>query len=270
PSTAENIKRLQSFGNTMIPVGTGELASGLIGEGRMAEPEEILALLNHSFFPRRSLQGKKVLVTAGPTYEAIDPVRFIGNYSSGKMGIAVAEELLNQGAEVFLVLGPVRQEISSKAIKLTHVTSAEEMYQVCTTIFDNVDMAIMAAAVADYTPITKSTEKIKKGDEGLRLELVKTKDILKSLGGRKRKDQVLVGFALETQNEKEHALEKLQKKNADMIVMNTLKDEGAGFGYDTNKVTIFLKSGQELSFGVKSKAEVAKDIVATIITNYYA
>jgi phosphopantothenoylcysteine decarboxylase/phosphopantothenate--cysteine ligase len=270
PSTIENIQRLQSFGNILIAVEKGELASGLIGEGRMAEPEAIFDFLRETLISKDRLKGKKVLVTAGPTYEALDPVRFIGNHSSGKMGIAIAEEFVRQGAVVSLVLGPVRQEVSSKAMTITKVTSAEEMYEACISIFENVDIAIMAAAVADYTPVMKAAEKIKKSEDGLQVELVKTKDILKSLGERKREDQVLVGFALETQNEKENAKDKLQKKNADMIVLNSLKDKGAGFGFDTNKVTVFLKNGAEVNFQIKSKKEVAKDIVDTLIKNFYA
>lgn len=270
PSTRQNLQQLQSFGNTIIPVAKGELASGLYGDGRMAEPEQIVQFINDNFFLSRPLAGKKVLVTAGPTYEAIDPVRFIGNHSSGKMGIAIAKELHKRGADVSLVLGPVSKDFSANGIHLTRVTSAEDMYQACHKIFESMDIAIMAAAVADYTPVAKANQKIKKNDPGLNLALIKTKDILKSLGEKKRTDQVLVGFALETVNEKEHALEKLQKKNADMIVLNSLKDAGAGFGHDTNKITIFQKTGEETRFETKSKEEVAKDIVDTIINSYYA
>jgi phosphopantothenoylcysteine decarboxylase/phosphopantothenate--cysteine ligase len=270
PATKENISRIQSFGHGLIPVGEGELASGLVGPGRMAEPEEIVTYLNQFFTEGSQLTGKKVLVTAGPTYEALDPVRFIGNHSSGKMGIAIAEELSRRGAEVSLVLGPVRDpKLSSNGIKLTKVMSAEEMYLACTRIFEEVDIAIMAAAVADYTPVYKSEEKIKKSEANLQIELVKTKDILKSLGEKKRHNQVLVGFALETQNERMHAMEKLQQKKADMIVLNSLKDEGAGFGHDTNKVTLFMKDGTEYDFGIKSKTEVARDIVDTLIKTFY-
>jgi phosphopantothenoylcysteine decarboxylase / phosphopantothenate---cysteine ligase len=270
PATKQNLQRLQSFGNTVIPVEKGELASGLYGDGRMAEPEQIVQFITDDFFLSRPLAGKKVLVTAGPTYEAIDPVRFIGNHSSGKMGIAIAKELHRRGAEVSLILGPVNSGFAANGIHLTRVTSAEDMYQACHSIFENMDMAIMAAAVADFTPVTKATQKIKKSDDGLNLELTKTKDILKSLGEKKKDNQVLVGFALETVNEKEYAMDKLRKKNADMIVLNSLNDTGAGFGHDTNKVTIFQKEGKETRFETKSKDEVAKDIVDTIINSYYA
>jgi phosphopantothenoylcysteine decarboxylase/phosphopantothenate--cysteine ligase len=270
PTTQHNLQQLKSFGNTIIPVDKGELASGLFGDGRMAEPEQIIEFIKENFFLTRPLAGKKVLVTAGPTYEAIDPVRFIGNHSSGKMGIAIAKELYRQGAEVSLILGPTTNSFSANGIQLTRVTSAADMYDACHKIFENVDLAVMAAAVADYTPVTKAEQKIKKNDSNLNLELTKTKDILKSLGEKKKPNQVLVGFALETVNEKQYALEKLQKKNADMIVLNSLNDSGAGFGHDTNKVTIFQREGKEIQFETKSKDEVAKDIVSTIIKSYYA
>ena len=270
PATKQNLQQLRSFGNTIIPVDKGELASGLYGDGRMAEPEQIIQFVNDNFFLTRPLSGKKVLVTAGPTYEAIDPVRFIGNHSSGKMGIAIAKELHKRGADVSLILGPVTTNFSANGIHLTRVTSANDMYNACHEIFEQTDIAIMAAAVADYMPVTKAEQKIKKNDSGLNLELTKTKDILKSLGEKKRDDQILVGFALETANEKQYALEKLQKKNADMIVLNSLNDTGAGFGHDTNKITIFQKGGGEIYFETKSKEEVAKDIVDTIINSYYA
>lgn len=270
PATQQNLQQLMSFGNTIIPVDKGELASGLYGDGRMAEPDQIIQFINDNFFLIRPLAGKKVLVTAGPTYEAIDPVRFIGNHSSGKMGIAIAKELHRQGADVSLILGPTTGNFSANGIHLTRVISAEDMYEACHKIFENIDLAVMAAAVADYTPVIKAEQKIKKNDSNLNLELTKTKDILKSLGEKKKTDQVLVGFALETVNEKQYALEKLQKKNADMIVLNSLNDPGAGFGHDTNKVTIFQRGGKEMHFETKSKEEVAKDIVATIINSYYA
>lgn len=270
PATKQNLQQLRSFGNTIIPVDKGELASGLYGDGRMAEPEQIVQFINDNFFLTRPLAGKKILVTAGPTYEAIDPVRFIGNHSSGKMGIAIAKEVHRQGADVSLILGPVTTGFSVNGIHLIRVTSANDMYNACHEIFEQTDIAIMAAAVADYMPATKAEQKIKKNDSNLNLELTKTKDILKSLGEKKRNDQILVGFALETTNEKQFALEKLQKKNADMIVLNSLNDSGAGFGHDTNKVTIFQKSGKEIHFETKSKEAVAKDIVATIINSYYA
>ena len=270
PATKHNLLQLQSFGNTVIPVDKGELASGLYGDGRMAEPEQIMQFLTNSFFLSRPLAGKKALVTAGPTYEAIDPVRFIGNHSSGKMGIAIAKELYKRGADVSLILGPVATNFSANGIKLVRVTSANDMYNACHQIFEETDMAIMSAAVADYMPVTKAEHKIKKKDENLNLKLTKTKDILKSLGEKKKAGQILVGFALETVNEKKYALEKLEKKNADMIVLNSLNDTGAGFGHDTNKITIFQKDGNEIHFDTKSKEEVAKDIVDIIINSYYA
>lgn len=270
PTTKQNISALQSFGNIVIPVEKGELASGLYGDGRMAEPEQIMQFVASRFFLTKPLTGKKALVTAGPTYEAIDPVRFIGNHSSGKMGIAIARQLHLMGAEVTLVMGPASTEFSANGISLVRVVTANEMYKACDEIFGEMDITVMSAAVADYTPVTKAEEKIKKKEDSFNLELTKTKDILKSLGDKKRKGQVLVGFALETVNEREYALSKLEKKNADMIVLNSLNDAGAGFGLDTNKITIFQKDGTEAQFDTKSKDEVAKDIVDTIIKSYYA
>lgn len=269
-STQQNLKQLQAYGNTIIPVGKGELASGLFGEGRMAEPEQILEFIGQIFFSDSQLKGKKALVTAGPTYEAIDPVRFIGNHSSGKMGIAIAQELYRRGAEVTLVMGPASTSFTANGINLVRVVSAEEMYKACDKLFDQSDITIMSAAVADYTPAVKAEQKIKKKESAFNLELIKTKDILQSLGNKKRKDQVLVGFALETSHEREYALGKLEKKNADMIVLNSLNDAGAGFGHDTNKITIFSRTGEEMKFDTKSKDEVAKDIVDTIIKKFYA
>ena len=269
PATKENLAKLESFGNKIIAVEKGDLASGLHGEGRMAEPENITKYLTDNFFLTRPLKGKKALVTAGPTYEHIDPVRFIGNHSSGKMGIAIAKELHLRGADVTVVLGPAQLTDTRNEFSVVNVTTAEEMYKACRNVFDQVDIAIMTAAVADYTPVTKAKEKIKKTGDNLTVELTKTKDILKSLGEIKKKSQVLVGFALETNNEKGYALDKLKKKNADMIILNSLNDAGAGFGYDTNKITIFEKGGQEFTFDIKSKAEVAKDIVDTITGLYY-
>jgi len=270
PATKENISKLASFGNRIIPVEKGELASGLEGEGRMAEPEQILEFITTNFFLTRPLATKKALVTAGPTYEPLDPVRFIGNHSSGKMGLAIALELQNRGAEVTLVMGPSTIEIPVYGMTVVRVSTAEEMYQAASHAFDQSDIAVMAAAVADYSPVEPAREKIKKKGDTLTVELVKTKDILKSLGERKKKGQVLVGFALETTNEQQHALEKLESKHADMIVLNSLNDPGAGFGHDTNKIAIFGKGGQEFTFASKSKKEVAKDIVDTIIRLYYA
>ncbi|MDZ4807853.1 MAG: bifunctional phosphopantothenoylcysteine decarboxylase/phosphopantothenate--cysteine ligase CoaBC [Bacteroidota bacterium] len=270
PATKENLKKLESFGNKIIPVEKGDLASGLHGEGRMAEPEQILDFITINFFLTRPLEGKKAIVTAGPTYEPIDPVRFIGNNSSGKMGLAIAKELHHRGAEVTLIMGPSQLDITANGITVVKVKTADEMYRATNDAFQQTDIAVMAAAVADYSPIEQVKEKIKKKEETLTIELTKTKDILKSLGEKKRAGQVLVGFALETNNEKQHAMEKLQRKNADMIILNSLNDTGAGFGHDTNKITIFEKSGQEFAFATKLKNEVAKDIVDTIIRLYYA
>ena len=268
-ATKNNLKKIASFNNLIIDVENGELASGLIGEGRMAEPETIVNWLQTYFSNKLELAGKKILVTAGPTYESIDPVRFIGNHSSGKMGIAIAKEMKNRGAEVTLVLGPSNIEIPVN-IEVIKVKSANEMYEACIDRFDNTDIAIMSAAVADYTPVKMAAEKIKKTEDTFNIELTKTKDILKSLGEKKKHNQVLVGFALETNNEKENALKKIKQKNADIIILNSLNDAGAGFGYDTNKITIFDKNGQEYFFDTKPKNEVAKDIVNTIIQYTHA
>jgi phosphopantothenoylcysteine decarboxylase/phosphopantothenate--cysteine ligase len=269
-STRENIGKLIAFGNKIIPVDKGELASGLVGDGRMAEPEAIVRFIEDSFNVSHSLSGKKVFVSAGPTYEPLDPVRFIGNHSSGKMGVAIAEELYARGADVTLIMGPSSINLPANGIKAVRVNTAEEMYNACTKQFDRSDIGIMAAAVADYTPAEVSKKKIKKTSGELVIELKKTKDILKSLGEKKSSKQVLVGFALETNNERENALEKLKNKNADMVVMNSLNDKGAGFGMDTNKITIFDKSGKEFNYELMSKKEVAKNIVDTLIQLYYA
>ena len=270
PATKQNLEKIESFGNRIIPVEKGELASGLYGDGRMAEPETIIRYISDHFFLTPQLANKKAFVSAGPTYEQIDPVRFIGNQSSGKMGIAIAQELHNRGAEVTLVMGPTNLNFSENGLKLIRVMTAEEMYEACNKLFDETDIAVMAAAVADYTPSTKSEKKIKKTGDKLVIELTKTKDILKRLGDKKKSGQVLVGFALETDDEKENARNKLKEKNADLMVLNSLNDAEAGFGHDTNKVTIFEKSGKEFQFDTKSKANVAKDIVDTIIQLYYA
>jgi len=270
PSTKENLKKLDSFGNHIIPAEKGELASGLFGDGRMAEVQTILAALQSYFDSQKELAGKKALITAGPTYELLDPVRFIGNHSSGKMGVAIANELARRGAEVTLVLGPSNVSVDEKKIKTFHVTSAKEMYEVCVEQFPQMSLAVMAAAVADYTPVNTFSEKIKKNDGNLVLELQKTKDILKSLGEIKKDRQLLIGFALETKNEVEYAKSKLKDKNADIIVLNSLRDKGAGFGTDTNKITIFEKSGAATTYDQKDKALVAKDIVDVIVKNIYA
>ena len=271
PATQKNIAALNAFGNIVLSVENGELASGLIGQGRMAEPETILVFLQNYFSNTQILAGKKVLVTAGPTYEHIDPVRFIGNHSSGKMGVAIANEIAAKGGDVTLVLGPTILPFTFNArVKVLRVNTANEMFDACTGVFENVDYAIMSAAVADYTPVTVAENKIKKEDDNLLLQLKKTKDVLKSLGEIKRKDQLLVGFALETNNEEANARKKLISKNADIIVLNSLKDEKAGFGKDTNKVTMFFKSGEEKRFEAKSKDAVAKDIVDCIIQYSHA
>ena len=264
PSTKNNLQRTASSGTLIIPVESGELASGLTGEGRMAEPETMMQWLNNFFLATQQLKGKKALVTAGPTYEAIDPVRFIGNHSSGKMGVAIAKELANRGATVTLVLGP-SSLIPPVNIKTVRVRSAKDMLDACIAEFPTTDITVMSAAVADYTPVTVADEKMKKQVDVFSVELTKTKDILKQLGEMKNDNQLLVGFALETNNEKAYALKKLQEKNADMIVLNSLNDAGAGFGYDTNKITIFDRTGKEYAFDTKTKQEVAVDIVNTII-----
>ena len=270
PSTIENTRKLVSFGNKIIPVDKGELASGLVGDGRMAEPDNIIRYIEDNFFVSQSLTGKKAFVSAGPTYEPLDPVRFIGNHSSGKMGLAIAEELFARGADVTLIMGPSSINLPSNGIQSVRVNTAEEMYQACTTQFHNSDIAVMAAAVADYSPVEVATKKIKKDNGELVIQLKKTRDILKALGEKKLKKQVLVGFALETNNERESALGKLENKNADMIVMNSLNDKGAGFGTDTNKISIFDKSGKEFNYELMSKKEAARNIVDTIIQLYYA
>jgi phosphopantothenoylcysteine decarboxylase/phosphopantothenate--cysteine ligase len=262
-STKENIQKINAYGNHIIPVEKGELASGLYGEGRMAEPETIVQYLDDFFLNAQQLKGKKALVTAGPTHEAIDPVRFIGNHSSGKMGVAIATELQKRGAEVTLIIGPSDIQIPNGIITI-RVNAANEMYEACNKVFGKMDITVMAAAVADYTPVTVAADKIKKKEDHFSVDLKKTKDILAYLGSIKKPNQFLVGFALETTNEKEAALKKLKDKNADMIVLNSLKDAGAGFGYDTNKITIFDKQSGQYSFDIKSKAAAAKDIVNLI------
>ena len=270
PTTRININKLESYGNKLIPVGNGELASGLFGEGRMAEPETIIEHLENILSPKKTLSGKKALVTAGPTYEQIDPVRFIGNHSSGKMGIAIAKELAERGASVYLVLGPSSINADIPGVEIKRVSTAKEMYEACLEKFPTSAIAVMSAAVSDYSPIHFSKDKIKKIGETFSLELAKTKDILKTLGQQKRDGQLLVGFALENHQEREYAIKKLTEKNADIIVMNSLNDEGAGFGHDTNKITIFEKDGQELSYDRKAKQQVAADIVDRIVKMMYA
>ncbi|MEO6489498.1 MAG: bifunctional phosphopantothenoylcysteine decarboxylase/phosphopantothenate--cysteine ligase CoaBC [Ferruginibacter sp.] len=264
PSTKKNISQLQEYGNKVIPVDNGELASGLTGEGRMQEPENIVKWLHDFFLKSNDLAGKKILITAGPTYEAIDPVRFIGNHSSGKMGIAIASECKRRGGSVTLVIGPGSQKLNGE-FNTIKVTSAAEMYTACMDAFPHADITIMSAAVADYTIKKPAKDKIKKSSNSLVIELEETADILSSLGQQKKEKQFLVGFALETNNEKEFALKKLKSKNADMIILNSLNDAGAGFGHDTNKITIFDKTGKQYDFETKSKVAVAVDIVDTIL-----
>jgi phosphopantothenoylcysteine decarboxylase/phosphopantothenate--cysteine ligase len=264
PSTKNNLALLQSFGNQIIPVTHGELASGLIGEGRMAEPEDIVNWTYLFFQKQQLLKGKKVLITAGPTYESIDPVRFIGNHSSGKMGYALAEICQNYGADVTLVSGPVSIE-APPGVHLISVTSARQMYDACLPMFKTSDIAIMSAAVADFTPLETAQQKIKKTEQSISISLTKTEDILAALGQIKSDHQILVGFALETENEKENAIDKLKRKNANFIVLNSLNDAGAGFGSDTNKITIFDQHGKEFTFPLKSKKELAVDILNTIL-----
>jgi phosphopantothenoylcysteine decarboxylase/phosphopantothenate--cysteine ligase len=264
PSTKESLAKLKSYGNLLIPVASGELASGLVGEGRMAEPEDIVSFIENNILSKLPLRGKKVLITAGPTYEAIDPVRFIGNHSSGKMGFSIAKEAANLGAEVILISGPSHQQINHSFVKRIDVVSANEMYNEAHKYFNEVDIAILAAAVADYKPKNVAHQKIKKQDSSLTIALTPTKDILASLGLIK-KQQFLVGFALETNNEIENAKSKIKQKNLDAIVLNSLKDKGAGFATNTNKITIIDKYLNEKAFELKSKADVAKDIINEII-----
>ena len=262
PSTQQNLEMAEDFGHFIIPAETGELASGLVGQGRMAEPETITKKIEEFFTKEtheKTLLGKTVLITAGPTYEAIDPVRFIGNHSSGKMGFSIAEEAANRGAKVILISGPSSEKTHHQNIEIHRVTSAKEMSEEVFKHYENVDIAIASAAVADYAPKEIAKEKIKKNDESLTIELVKNPDILKTMGERKS-HQFLVGFALETQNEEENAKGKLKKKNLDMIVLNSLRDEGAGFKNDTNKIKIFTKTESQ-EFHLKSKNEVANDIL---------
>ncbi|MBO7120299.1 MAG: bifunctional phosphopantothenoylcysteine decarboxylase/phosphopantothenate--cysteine ligase CoaBC [Bacteroidaceae bacterium] len=265
PSTQSNLKTLQSYGNHIIEPGTGFLASKLEGKGRMEEPEKIVEALEQFFAKQQKLSGKKVLITAGPTYEKIDPVRFIGNYSSGKMGFALAEVCAEQGAEVTLISGPVSLTTMHPSIKRIDVESAREMYEAATKHFPKADIGILCAAVADFTPKTTADKKIKRKSDNLRLELQPTQDIAAALGAMKKKKQMLVGFALETDNELQNAQDKMERKNLDFIVMNSLQDKGAGFRVDTNKVTIINRHNDLTAYDTKTKREVAKDIVEFII-----
>mgnify|MGYP001819236982 CR=1 FL=1 len=263
-STKLSLQKLASYNNKLIPAGTGELASGLVGEGRMAEPEAIVKFIEKDILNQLPLKGKQILITAGPTYEAIDPVRFIGNHSSGKMGFEIANAAANLGAKVVLVTGPTHQHITNDFVKVKPVVSAEEMYNEVHKYFRSSDIAILTAAVADYRPKTIARQKIKKKEATFSIELEKTKDILKSLGEIKT-TQFLVGFALETNNELEHAKVKLKSKHLDVIVLNSLQDKGAGFGGSTNKVTFITATGQVIEHELKSKAEVAKDLMQHIL-----
>ncbi|MBK7652027.1 MAG: bifunctional phosphopantothenoylcysteine decarboxylase/phosphopantothenate--cysteine ligase CoaBC [Flammeovirgaceae bacterium] len=264
PSTRRNIETLERWGHHQLNPTFGELASGLIGTGRMAEPQEIVTYLEN-FFSNSPLKGKKALVTAGPTYEALDPVRFIGNHSTGKMGFAIAEELSRQGAQVTLVTGPTNLNTSISGIEIVSVTSAEEMYQACVAHFENTDVTVLSAAVADYKPATLADQKIKKTSQALTIELVSTRDIAAELGKLKKNGQLVVGFALETENERANAEKKIKSKNFDLIVLNSLQDAGAGFGHDTNKITLIDAKNNATEFNLKSKKEVARDIVKAII-----
>jgi phosphopantothenoylcysteine decarboxylase/phosphopantothenate--cysteine ligase len=257
--TQDNLKRIASMGCTVLAPGYGELASGLIGKGRLSEPEEILSAVVSYFNPNQRLKGLRAMVNAGPTYEAIDPVRFIGNRSSGKMGIAIAQALRTQGADVTLVLGPVHESVPD-GIKIIRVESAKEMFEACTDGFQNADIAVLAAAVADYRPANVSTEKIKKKDSPLELRLEETEDIAAALGKSKNSNQKLICFALETENEEAHALSKLQRKNADLLVLNSLRTEGVHFGSDNNAVTLFHSNGSKKEISLKSKSEIAQII----------
>lgn len=270
PSTSNNIEKLTGYGNHLIQPGFGELASGLTGNGRMAEPEEILAYLNDFFNRNKKLEGKKALVTAGPTYEPIDPVRFIGNHSSGKMGFAIAEALANHGAEVHLITGPTHLHTQHPQISVKQVITAKEMFDACSVYFPSADITVLSAAVADFRPTVEAKQKIKKKDENLTITLMKTDDIAVSLGKLKHNGQIIVGFALETEQEEANALKKLKSKNFDLIVLNSLNDRGAGFGHDTNKVTILDGKQKAKTFALKSKKDVARDIVQAITEKMHA
>ena len=265
PSTKANISKLKEYGNILIPSGFGELASGLVGEGRMAEPNEIIELITDELNKNLPLTNKRMLITAGPTYEPIDPVRFIGNRSSGKMGIALAIEAANQGAKVDLVLGPTSLDCKHTNITVHKIETAEQMYKTVDPIFTDTDISIFAAAVADYSPEVIAKNKIKKSDASIRISLIKTIDILAEMGGKKRANQLVVGFALETENEIANAQKKLNRKNLDLIVLNSLNNKGAGFQHNTNKITIIDKENNITDYELKDKSEVAKDIINKII-----
>lgn len=263
-STQNSLRKIEEYGNLVLKPGSGELASGLVGEGRMQEPE---ALLNHikEYFNSGNLKGKRVLVTAGPTYEAIDPVRFIGNHSTGKMGFELAKCAVKEGARVTLITGPTNQTLTDISIELIHVSSATEMLDECVKRYDETNICILSAAVADYRPKEKAVQKIKKSSDSISIDLVKTPDIAAELGKRKKKNQLNIGFALETENETHNASAKLKKKNFDLIVLNSLQDAGAGFGHDTNKITIIDKHNNSTDYELKSKSAVAQDIINAIV-----
>ena len=269
PTTLRSFKVLKSFGNTIIPATSGELASGLVGEGRMAEPEDIVSFIENAILNTLPLKDKKILITAGPTYEAIDPVRFIGNHSTGKMGFEIAKASASLGAEVILISGPTNEVFKHHLVNIINITSAEEMYNEVHRFYNDVDIAILSAAVADYKPKNVANQKIKKKEASFTIELEKTKDILKSLGEIK-KHQFLVGFALETNNELEHAKAKLKSKNLNLIVLNSLQDKGAGFGGSTNKVTFITNTDKVIEHQLKSKAEVASDLLQQILKQIHA
>ncbi|HYK43623.1 MAG TPA: bifunctional phosphopantothenoylcysteine decarboxylase/phosphopantothenate--cysteine ligase CoaBC [Parafilimonas sp.] len=264
-ATKRNLRTVKEFGNLIVDVDTGELASGLYGPGRMAEPENLFLFLIENFFRREELKSKKALITAGPTYEPLDPVRFIGNHSSGKMGFALAEALYERGADVTIVTGPTQQQKKYKGINIVQVSTADEMYDACIKLHSHMNIEVMSAAVADYKPANVSPEKIKKQKNDVTLTLEKTKDILAALGQDKKNGQFLAGFALETNNERDYAKNKLKAKNADMIILNSLRDENAAFGYDTNKVSIFFADGTEKQLALAAKKEIADQIVDLII-----
>jgi len=265
PSTQNNIKKLQEYGNVLIPAQYGELASGLVGEGRMAEPEDIINFILNDINKEKELFGKSCLVTAGPTHENIDPVRYIGNRSSGKMGSAIAEELAEKGANVTLVMGPSSIKSNHPNVNQINVTTADEMYEVVSQHFSESDISVFSAAVSDYKPKVVYKEKVKKLDDNWTVELEKNKDILMEMSLSKRENQFVVGFALETENEQENAINKLKKKKLDLIILNSTKDSGATFGFDTNKITIIEKDLKVREFDLKNKSVVAKDIVSAII-----
>lgn len=268
PSTKANIVKLQEYGNHCMAANDGELASGLSGIGRMAEPEEIIAYVEHKLFSDLPLKGKKIMVTAGPTHEAVDPVRFIGNHSSGKMGFAIAHSAAKRGADVILISGPTNLSVNDSKIELINVTSAQEMLEACQNTYNSCQLTIMAAAVSDFRPKSVAAQKLKKSTQSRQIELEPTNDILEMLGQHKKSGQFLCGFALETENEELNALKKLKKKNLDMIVLNSLRDCGAGFQHDTNKITIIDKNNKTHKFELKSKDQVADDIIDFILTQF--